>query len=144
MNTPLLFPLIIAALLGVSGPAAAAPPMAAGGFDQQTAFSIAGQHVPPERDSFYMFDVSSEPDDRRAADELHGFLVKTDAESDYIGIIGPNPLRTRRIFDQALDRLGGAALSGATVIYLGGEGDEEPLRKRVQATGAQFRFGAYP
>lgn len=113
-------------------------------FDYDQVFAIAGEHVPPEREAYYLFDITGYDNDPQAARELAEYMVRTHDEQEYLGILGTDNARNRRVTEAALVALEGQRLGQATIIYLGAARDEQVLRGRAEALGARFVFTRYP
>ena len=113
-------------------------------FSLDRAYEVAGSHVPTSVNEFYLFHVDAEQSLEENVAGLLALMQSAQKDSDYLAVIGADGMLTFDVFSQALDQLGDGPLSEVTVIYLGLEEHQAPLKQRVEGKQAEFRFSAYP
>lgn len=113
-------------------------------FNYDRAYNVAGQFVPPDKDSFYLFDVEDAENENDAVTDLKGMLQKAHNDKDYIAIVGPQSSKNKRVLTQALDNYDKDSLAEMLLIYLGPKDHREEVAAMVHDKGATFYFAIFP
>lgn len=128
-------------------PPAISPPVPTAdesGYDVNQAYNIAGSHVPETVRDFYLYHVEVEEELGAQAESLASLMRSAQKDSDFLAVIGANPLLTYDVFNAALDMIGNEPLGEVTFIYLGRADHQAAVRERVELKGAELRFSEYP
>lgn len=113
------------------------------GYESAWAMDLSGQMVPPEVNGYYFIEIVDDASDAQYVDEIRDLLDRAHADEDYLGIISRDAHRMRELVLTTLADVPAGSLSDATVIMIGRVEDETPLRKAVESSGAEFRYGVY-
>lgn len=113
------------------------------GYDSNVAMNLSGELVPPEVEGYYFIEILDDAPNAEYLLELRDLLARTHADSDYLGVIGRDAGRVRRLLLEVLREAPAGSLSEATIVMIGRAQDEPALRPVVEASGAKLRFGIY-
>lgn len=113
-------------------------------YDTDTAMTLAGERVPAGLDSYYFTIIDAGTDEARQTTELTQLFRDAANASDYLGLIGPDGPRLRRVTLNAIEQAAGTDLSAVTLVYVGPPEDRAALVAGTAKAHIMLRYVAYP